>query len=201
VAVLQEIPPDCLDGNGRFVESGWTAVQNVLRREAAPEKLEQLRSVLDTCEALLRAFLARRAIIDVFGQELGLDLLPPMLRERVEALRDLLAAYNPLAVLSREGEPDEDGFVPPGWMLPLPRDLRLPPINLEELEPDAEEVDLLREALAVPDARAWWGAALERGVVGALGTADSELKERLLRRELGSIELTVNGQMAEEADG
>jgi hypothetical protein len=176
VAVLQEIPPACLDGEGRFVEPGWRAVKEALRREATPEKLEQLRSAVDTCQVLLRAFLARRAIIEVFGRELGLDLLPPMLREREEALRGLLSAYNPLATLSQEGKPDEDGIVPPDWILPDLTDLRLASIDVETLELGPRECDLLREALAVPDAQAWWEVALEVGAVGALASIDAPIR-------------------------
>jgi hypothetical protein len=56
----------------------------------------------------------------------------------------------------------------------------------------------MREALAVPDARAWWEAALGLGVLGALGEADAELRERLRRRgrELGSIDLALEELVA-----
>ena len=43
IAVLQEVPPECLDEAGRFVEPGWRLVEEALQREASPEKLEQLR--------------------------------------------------------------------------------------------------------------------------------------------------------------
>ena len=72
----------------------------------------------------------------MFSQELDLDLCAPPVRKREEALRDFVALYNRLAEMSQEAEPDEDGFVPPDWMLPLPRALRLPPLDLEELKPD-----------------------------------------------------------------
>jgi hypothetical protein len=126
-----------------------------------------------------------------------------MLREREAAIRDLLAAYNPLAALSLEAEPDEDHFVLPGWMLLLPRELRRPPINFEELEPAPEEVDRMREALAVPDAQTWWESALELGIVGATGRTNPGLKQPLRRRarELGSIELAMDELVAEEASG
>jgi hypothetical protein len=86
-------------------------------------------------------------------------------------------------------------------MLPLPRDPRLPPINLEELEPAPEEVERMREALTTPDAQTWWEAALELGVIGALGTADPELKERLWQRgrELGCFNRALDELAAKPA--
>jgi hypothetical protein len=197
VAVLQEIPPGCLDGEGRFVEPGWKRIEEQFQHEAEPEKLERIGSTVKACEAFIRAFLARKAIIEVFSQELGLDLFIPLVREREEVLRDMVALYNRLAEMSREGEPDEDGFVPPGWLLPLPRDLRLPPIDPEELKPDPDEVELMRQRLATPLGEAWWEAAFELGVCGALGDWQPELKERLRRRgqELGSINLACEELM------
>jgi hypothetical protein len=198
VAVLQEIPPACLDENGRFVEPGWLEVENEFRRQARPESLEWLRPAVQVCEGLVRAFLARRAIIEVFGRELGLDLLPPMLRERNEAIRDLAAAYNPLAALSQESQPDEEDFNSPEWALPLPRDLRLPPIDISGLKPEPAEVERMREALATLDAQAWWEAALELGVVGAVGTTDPELEEQVRQRgrEPDSFNITADESMA-----
>ena len=56
----------------------------------------------------------------------------------------------------------------------------------------------MRGALAVPVARAWWEAALELGVLGALGDANPELKEQLRRRgrELDSLDLAVEELVA-----
>jgi hypothetical protein len=147
---------------------------------------------------LLRVFLARVAVVEALGEGIGLDLVPPPLRRREAALRELLADYGRLAAMGREGEPDGDGYVPPEWLLPLPGGLRLPPLDLDGLGPDPAEVGRLREALAVPDARAWWEAALGLGVLGALGEADAELRERLRRRgrELGSIDLALEELVA-----
>jgi hypothetical protein len=197
VAVLQEVPPGCLDGEGRFVEPGWERIEERFRHEAKPEKLERIGAIVKACEAFIRTFLARKAIIEVFSQELGLDLFIPLVREREGVLRDMVALYNRLAEHSREGEPGEDGFVPPDWMLPLPRDLRLPPLDPKELEPDPEEVELMRQRLATPLGEAWWEAAFELGVCGALGDWQPELKEQLRRRgrELGSINLACEELM------
>ena len=198
VAVLREVPPDRLDGAGRFADPGWKWVQDVIRREGRSERLEQLRSTAAVAEVLLRVFLARVAVVEALGEGIGLDLVPPPLRRREAALRELLADYGRLAAMGREGEPDEDGYVPPEWLLPLPRDLNLPPLDLDGLGPDPGEVGCMREALAVPDAEGWWEAALGLGVLGALGEADAELWEQLRRRgrELGSINLALEELVA-----
>jgi hypothetical protein len=61
----------------------------------------------------------------------------------------------------------------------------------------------MHEALAIPDAHDWWEAALELGVVGAIGKTNPDLKQPLQRRarELGSIELAMDELLAEEANG
>jgi hypothetical protein len=194
VAVLQEVPPDCLDEAGRFVEPGWRLVEEALRREAGPDKLQQLRSIAAACASAVRVFLARKAVIEVFSQELDLDLCAPPVRKREQALRDFVALYNRLAEMSHEAEPDEDGFVPPNWMLALPRDLRLPPLDLEELRPDPYEFQLMRERLATPDEEGWRQAAEELAVIGAMGDIDPELRKRLRQRgrELGSLNLAID---------
>ena len=194
IAVLQEVPPECLDEAGRFVEPGWRLVEKALRREASPEKLEQLQSIAAACASAIRVFLARMAVIEVFSQELDLDLCAPPVRKREQALRDFVALYNRLAEMSQEAEPDEDGFVPPDWMLPLPRALRLPPLDLEELKPDANEIERMRERLATPDEEEWRQAAEELAVIGAMGDIDAELRERVRQRgrELGSLNRAID---------
>ena len=174
------------------MEPGWRLVEEALRREASPEKLEQLQSIAEACASAIRVFLARRAVIEVFGQELDLDLLRS---HRSASGSRRCATSSPsttaLAEMSQEAEPDEDGFVPPDWMLPLPRALRLPPLDLEELKPDPDEIQRMREPLAVPDEEAWWQAAVELGDTRRTqGDVDPDLKERVRRRgrELGSTD-------------
>ena len=48
-----------------------------LRREIRPDKLQALQVEIASCQLFIRVFLARKAIIEVFGQELGLDLVTP----------------------------------------------------------------------------------------------------------------------------
>ena len=43
VAVLQEVPPECLDEQGRFVDPGWQQIEDQLRRAARPDKLQELQ--------------------------------------------------------------------------------------------------------------------------------------------------------------
>jgi hypothetical protein len=207
VAVLQEVPFQCLDEAGRFIEPGWRSVDEALRREAGPEKLEQLQSIAAACASAIRVFLARRAVIEVFSQELDLDLCAPPARKREQALRDFIALYNRLAEMSQEGEPDEDGFVPPDWMLPLPRDLRMPPLDLERLKPEPDEIQRMREQLATADEEAWRQAAEELAVIGGMGDVDAELREQVRQRgrELGSLnraidELTQGRRSDRESD-
>jgi hypothetical protein len=194
IAVLQEVPPECLDEAGRFVEPGWRSVEEALRREASPEKLDQLHTIAAACASAIRVFLARKAVIEVFSQELDLDLSAPPVRKREEGLRDFVALYNRLAEMSRESEPDEDGFVPPDWMLPLPRALQLPQLDLEELKPDATEIELMQERLAVPDEKAWRQAAEELAVIGAMGEIEPEVRRRLRQRgrEFGSLNRAID---------
>jgi hypothetical protein len=194
VAVLQEVPPECLDEAGSFIEPGWKLVKEALRREASPEKLDQLHSIAAACASAVRVFLARKAVIEVFSQELDLDLCAPPVRKREQALRDFVALYNRLAELSLEGEPDEDGFVPPDWMLPLPRALRLAPLDLEELRPDPDELQLMRERLTTPDEEDWRLAAEELAVIGAMGEVDADVRERVRQRgsELGSLNRAID---------
>jgi hypothetical protein len=194
IAVLQEIPPECLDGAGRFAEPGWQLVEKALRREASPEKLEQLRSMTDACASAVRVFLARMAVIEVFSEELDLDLCAPPVRKRKRALRDFVALYNRLAEMSQEAEPDKDGFVPPDWMLPLPRGLRLPVLAVEELKPDSNELDLMRERLAMPDEEEWRQAAEELAVIGAMGEIDAEIRAQIRQRgrELSSLNRAID---------
>jgi hypothetical protein len=74
---------------------------------------------------------------------------------------------------------------------------------LEELEPVPEELECLCEALALSDAQAWWEAALQLGVVGAMGKAKPDLKEPLRQRarKLGSSEPAMHELVAEETGG
>ena len=111
VAVLQEVPPEYLDEQGQFVDPGWQQIEGQLRRETRPDKLQALQEEIASCQLFIRVFLARKAIIDVFSQELGLDLVIPPVRDREQAIRDLLAIYNQQAARSWEAEPDEEGFV------------------------------------------------------------------------------------------
>ena len=113
--------------------------------------------------------MAHKAIIEVFSQELGLNLVFPPIRAREQAIRDLLAIYNQQAARSWEGEPDEDGFVLPDDVLPFPRDFRLPLIDAASLEPDPAEVELMRQSLATPLVDEWWAAADELRTHGDLG--------------------------------
>ena len=182
VAVLQEVPPEYLDEQGRFVDPGWQQIEDQLRREIRPDKLQALQEEIASCQLFIRVFLARKAIIEVFSQELGLDLIIPPVRDREQAIRDLLAIYNQQAARSWEGEPDEEGFVPPDEMLAFPRDLRLPLIDVAKLEPDPAEVELMRQSLARPLVDDWWEAADELGVCGALGDLDLDRKEQLRQR-------------------
>jgi hypothetical protein len=204
VAVLQEVPPECLDEAGRFAEPGWRLVEEALQREASPQKLGQLLSVVQACASAIRVFLARRSVIEVFSQELDLDLCASPLRKREAALLDFVALYNRLAELSQEGEPDEDEFGPPDWMLPLPRGLRLPPLDLEELKPDPDELQLMRERLATADEEEWQQAAEELAVIGAMGDIDAQLRARVRHRgrELGSLNRAIDelakGRLSEE---
>ena len=199
VAVLQEVQPECLDEHGQFVEPGWKRIDEGLQRELRPERLKDIQQTIDILQLLIRAFLARRAIIEVFSQEIGLDLFWRPVREREEAIRDMLAVYNQLAERSWEAEPDEDGFVPPDDMLDLPKDLRLPLIDTERLKPDAADVELMRQRLATPLGEDWWDAAYELGVCGAMGDTDPDRKERVRQRgrELGSINLAFEEIMME----
>ena len=127
VAVLQEVPPEYLDEQGRFVEPGWQQIEDQLRREIRPDKLQSLQEEIASCQLFIRVFLARKAVIEVFGQELGLDLFIPPVRDREQAIRDLLAIYNQQAARSWEGEPDEDGFVPPDEVLHFPEESQAAP--------------------------------------------------------------------------
>ena len=197
--MLQEVPPEYLDEQGRFVDPGWQQIEDQLRRETRPDKLQALQEEIASCQLFIRVFLARKAIIEVFSQELGLDLVIPPVRDREQAIRDLLAIYNQQAARSWEGEPDEDGFVPPDEMLPFPRDLRLPLIDVAKLEPDPAEVELMRQSLATPLVDEWWAAADELGICGALGALDPDRRERLRQRgrELRSINLAFDEVMAE----
>ena len=193
VAVLQEVPPEYLDEQGQFVDPGWQQIEDQLRREIRPDKLQALQEEIASCQLFIRVFLARKAIIDVFSQELGLDLVIPPVRDREQAIRDLLAIYNQQAARSWEGEPDEDGFVPPDEVLPFPRDLRLPLIDVAKLEPDPADVELMRQSLGTPLIDEWWAAADELGICGALGDMDLDRKEQLRRRgrELGSSSVAI----------
>ena len=105
--MLQEVPPECLDEQGRFVDPGWQQIEDQLRREIRPDKLQALQEEIASCQLFIRVFLARKAVIEVFGQELGLDLVIPPVRDREQAIRDLLAIYNQQAARSWEGEPDD----------------------------------------------------------------------------------------------
>ena len=110
VAVLQEVPPEYLDEQGQFVDPGWQQIEGQLRRETRPDKLQALQEEIASCQLFIRVFLARKAVIDVFSQELGLDLVIPPVRDREQAIRDLLAIYNQQAARSWEAEPDAEGF-------------------------------------------------------------------------------------------
>ena len=182
VAVLQEVPPEYLDRQGRFVDPGWQQIEGQLRREIRPDKLQSLQEEIASCQLFIRAFLARKAVIDVFGQELGLDLIIPPVRDREQAIHNLLNIYNQQAARSWEAEPDAEGFVLSDEMLCFPRDLQLPLIDAARLEPDPAEVELMRQSLATPLVDDWWEAADELGVCGALGDMDLDRKERLRQR-------------------
>ena len=75
-------PPECLDEHGQIVEPGWKRIEEGLQRELRPERLKDLQQAIDIFRLLIRAFLARRAIIEVFSQEIGLDLFWRPVRER-----------------------------------------------------------------------------------------------------------------------
>ena len=182
MAVLQEVPPECLDEQGQFVDPGWQQIEDQLRREIRPDKLQALQEEIASCQLFIRVFLARKAIIDVFGQELGLDLVIPPVRDREQAIHNLLDIYNQQAARSWEAEPDAEGFVLSDEMLSFPRDLRLPLIDAARLEPDPAEVELMRQSLVTPQVDDWWEAADELGVCGALGDMDLDRKERLRQR-------------------
>ena len=169
VAVLQEIPPEYPDRQDRFVDPGWEQIEGQLRREIRPDKLQALQGEIASCQLFIRAFLPRKAVIDVFSQELGLDLVIPPVRDREQAIRDLLAIYNQQAALSWEVQHDEDDFVPPHEMLNFPIDLRLPLIDMAMLEPDPADVALMRRSLGTPLIDEWWAAADELAICGALG--------------------------------
>ena len=169
VAVLQEVPPEYLDDQGQFVDPGWQQIEEQLRRALRPDKLQALQVEIASCQLFIRVFLARRAVIDVFSQELGLDLVIHPVRHREQAIGDLLAIYNQQAARSWESDPDEDGFVPPDEVLPFPSDLRLPLIDVGKLEPDPADVELMRQSLGTPLVDDWWQAAHELGICGALG--------------------------------
>ena len=193
VAVLQEVPPEYLDKQGRFVDAGWQQIEDQLRRETRPDKLQALQEEIASCQLFIRVFLARKAVIEAFGQQLGLDLFIPPVQDREQAIRDLLAIYNQQAARSWEAEPDAEGFVLPDEMLAFPRDLRLPLIDAASLEPDPAEVELMRQSLATPLVDEWWAAADELGICGALGDVSPDYKEHLRQRgrELGSINLAI----------
>ena len=127
VAVLQEVRPECLDEQGRFVDPGWRQIEGQLRREVRPDKLQALQEEIASCQLFIRVFLARKAVIDVFGQELGLDLFIPPVRDREQAICDLLDIYNQQAARSWEGEVDEDGFVPSGRGAAFPKGFQAAP--------------------------------------------------------------------------
>ena len=94
VAVLQEVPSEYLDDHGQFVDPGWQQIEEQFRRALRPDKLQALQVEIASCQLFIRVFLARRAVIDVFSQELGLDLVIPPVRHREQAIGDLLAIYN-----------------------------------------------------------------------------------------------------------
>ena len=121
VAVLQEVPPECLDEQGQFVDPGWQQIEEQLRRETRPDKLRALQEEIASCQLFIRVFLARKAVIDVFGQELGLDLVIPPVRDREQAIHNLLDIYNQQAARSWEAEPDAEGFVLSDEMLFFPQ--------------------------------------------------------------------------------
>lgn len=200
VAVLQDAPPEYLDGQGQFVDPGWQQIEDQLRRALRPDKLQALQEEIAACQLFIRVFLAREAVIDVFSQELDLDLFIPQLRGREQAIRELLAMYNRQATMSWDAEPDEDGFVLSDDVLPLPRGFRLPLIDVAKLEPDPAEVELMRQSLATPLVGDWWEAADQLGICGALGALDPDNRERLRQRgrELGSINLAF-GEVRGEA--
>ena len=104
VAVLQEVPPEYLDEQGQFVDPGWQQIEEQFRRALRPDKLQALQVEIASCQLFIRVFLARRAVIDVFSQELGLDLVIHPVRHREQAIGDLLAIYNQQAARSWEGE-------------------------------------------------------------------------------------------------
>jgi hypothetical protein len=192
VAVLQDVRSEYLDEQRRFVDPGWQQIERQLWRETRPDKLQALQEEIASCRLFIRVFLAKAAI-DVLSRELGVNLVLPLVQGRERAIRDLLAIYNEQAARSWEGEPDEDGFVPPDDVLLFPRDFRLPMIDMARLEPDPADVELMRHSLATPLVDDWWEAANELGICGALGDIDPDCKERLRRRgrELGSINLAV----------
>ena len=169
MAVLQDVPPEYLEEQGQFVDPGWQQIEEQLRRALRPDKLQALQVEIASCQLFIRVFLARKAVIDVFSQELGLDLVIPPIRDREQAIGDLLAIYSQQAARSWESEPDEDGFVPPDEVLPFPSDLRLPLIDVGKLEPDPADVELMRQSLGTPLVDDWWQAADELGICGALG--------------------------------
>jgi hypothetical protein len=189
IAVLQEAPPETLDKKGRFTDPGWKLLQEQRERKASPEYLEGIQSQVRRSERYIRAFLARKAVIEVFSQEIGLDLFVTPIRERETALGNIIATYNKLAEMSREGDPDEDGFEPPEEWLRLPKDLRMPGLDPEVLRPDPEDIDHMRERLATPLGEEWIEAAQELAVFGTLKGEDPDFLERLRQRakECGSI--------------
>ena len=199
VAVLQDVPPEYLDKQGQFVDPGWQQIEEQFRRALRPDKLQALQVEIASCQLFIRVFLARRAVIDVFSQELGLDLVIHPVRHREQAIGDLLAIYNQQAARSWESDPDEDGFVPPDEVLPFPSDLRLPLIDVGKLEPDPADVELMRQSLGTPLVDDWWQAADELGICGALGALDRDREERLRQRgrELRSINLAFDEVIAE----
>ncbi len=180
----------------RPMHPGWRMVQTWLEREYKPEKLQAIVDAIGSCQMCLRVYFARKTIIAVFSQEIGVDLFLPVLQDRDEAVHGMLECYNQLAERTREAEPDEEGFVPPDEELDFPKDFRLPMIDMAALAPDPVEVERMRQRLVSPLADDWWDGALELGVFGALADLDPDRKQRLRQRGrvLGSIDLAL-GEM------
>ena len=139
VAVLTEAPPDCLDGAGRYVEPGREAVEEAVRERGRAGEAEALRSVAEASAARVRAVLVRRAIIRVFGRDRGWTRCP----RASGAGGDLAGAGRGLRTAG------SDQQEPGRWTRTAltrrtrwaaPEGLGLPVIDLEQLEPDPEEV-------------------------------------------------------------
>ena len=87
-----------------------------------PGKFEVLHQVIASCQSSLRVFLSLKAIIELFSQELGLDLCLPPVRDGGGSAQGHAHRLQSAGEMCREGEPDEDGFVPADRMLHLPGD-------------------------------------------------------------------------------